>query len=191
MSFHYEASSFVTEVYLVGSFNHWDTKRDKMVLRRSENGLNIFELYLELYSGLYYYKFYIPATNSYTYDILNPNKVSDSFGGFNSVLEIPIQIHIKHPLLQSAQMKADIWWNRPEDEEKEGSVYRTISYGNLGVLAASSNRLSDSSTVKRVWRTDDIPMSGHFVVADQFIGLDDYGYDSQHAFVQRLLHRIG
>lgn len=106
-----------------------------MILRKTENQRNTFELYLELYSGLYYYKFYIPSTNQYVHDELNANKVSDPYGGFNSILEIPIQTHIKHPLLQTAQMKADIWWSDMNQEEG----YHKRSYDNLGILSSETS----------------------------------------------------
>jgi len=77
----------------VGSFNNWDTTKDAMIIRKSEGNTNIFEVYLELYSGLYYYKFYLPGSKTYIHDPMNPNKVSDPYGGFNSVLEIPVCIY--------------------------------------------------------------------------------------------------
>ena len=55
INFHFEAEADVTQVFLVGSFNAWNPASDEMVLRRTENTRNVFELYLELYSGLYYY----------------------------------------------------------------------------------------------------------------------------------------
>ena len=125
----------------MGSFNDWDIHRDAMVLRKSENGMNHFELYLELYSGLYYYKFYIPSQQRFIHDEMNANKMNDPYGGFNSILEIPIQTHLKHPLLQTAQMKADIWWSDMNAGEEQS--YRKLSYDNLGVL-------SSETSVKRV-----------------------------------------
>ena len=68
----------MTQVFLVGSFNEWNTTSDEMVLRKTENNQNVFELYLELYSGLYYYKFYIPSHKSFVCDTMNPRRVSDS-----------------------------------------------------------------------------------------------------------------
>ena len=88
--FHFEADQSVKSVYLVGSFNNWDISRDPMVFRKTEGAKNIFDVYLELYSGLYYYKFYLPELGEYSHDPMNPNRVSDSYGGYNSVLEIPV-----------------------------------------------------------------------------------------------------
>lgn len=130
----------ITEVFVVGSFNGWDPHQDAMILCKTENQQNSFELYLELYSGLYYYKFYFPAKQMYIHDEQNHNKVPDPYGGFNSILEIPIQTHLKHPLLQSPQMKADVWWSDLNPEEKQ---IRRYSYTNLGVL-------SGDTKVKRV-----------------------------------------
>lgn len=135
--FHYEADASVSEVYLVGSFNDWDTKRDSMILRKTENGVNSFELYLELYSGLYYYKFFIPSQQCFIHDEMNTNRVSDPYGGYNSVLEIPIQTHLKHPLLQTAEMKADVWWNEMMNDGDHPC--RKLSYDNLGVSVDENN----------------------------------------------------
>ena len=77
-------------VYLVGSFNNWDPLKDPMVFRKAKGTTNLFDVYLELYSGLYYYKFYLPDSGEYFHDPMNPNRVSDSYGGYNSVLEIPV-----------------------------------------------------------------------------------------------------
>lgn len=88
--FHYEAPSTIQEVYLVGSFNNWDITKDPMVFRKAEGTTNIFDVCLELYSGLYYYKFYLPASGEYRQDPMNPNRANDTFGGYNSVLEIPV-----------------------------------------------------------------------------------------------------
>ena len=137
----------MTQVFLVGSFNEWNTTSDEMVLRKTENNQNVFELYLELYSGLYYYKFYIPSQKSFVCDPMNPRRVSDSYGGYNSILEIPIQTHTKHPYLQSAQLKADTWWAVDEDADQ---VYRTVSYGNLGVLANPPVHGNPKASMKRV-----------------------------------------
>lgn len=147
INFHFEVEAAVTQVFLVGSFNDWNPASDEMVLRRTENKQNVFELYLELYAGLYYYKFFIPAQHRYVCDPTNASKVSDSFGGFNSVLEIPIQTHIKHPYLQSAQLKADTWWG--VDEEADPNV-RTVSYDNLGILASAPRRGGKDGAMKRV-----------------------------------------
>ena len=147
INFHFEVEAEVTQVFLVGSFNDWNPTSDEMVLRRTENKQNVFELYLELYSGLYYYKFYIPAQQRYVCDPTNASKVSDSFGGFNSVLEIPIQTQIKHPYLQSAQLKADTWWD-VEAEASQG--FRTVSYDNLGILASAPRRAGKEGAMKRV-----------------------------------------
>lgn len=88
--FHYKVEEPTSEVFLVGSFNDWNTTRDRMFPRKTDDGTTIFELYLELYSGLYYYKFYLPESNQYVVDPLNSNHVSDTYGSFNSVLEIPV-----------------------------------------------------------------------------------------------------
>ena len=147
INFHFEAEADVTQVFLVGSFNAWNPASDEMVLRRTENKRNVFELYLELYSGLYYYKFYIPTQKRYVCDPTNTNKVNDSFGGFNSVLEIPIQTRIKHPYLQSAQLKADTWW-KVDSDTSHG--FRSVSYDNLGILATAPQHAGKDGTSKRV-----------------------------------------
>ena len=96
--FHYETPSTIQEVYLVGSFNNWDITKDPMVFRKTEGATNIFDICLELYSGLYYYKFYIPASGEYQHDPMNPNRADDTFGGYNSVLEIPVGGRVFHSL---------------------------------------------------------------------------------------------
>ena len=149
INFRLEVPASVPDVFLVGSFNNWDPAKDRMLLRAEEKGKRLFELGLELYSGLYYYKFFLPSTNSYQHDPLNPNRVDDTFGGFNSVLEIPIQTVVRHPLLQSAQMRADIWWDDTHSADLPAA--RTLSYGNLGLLSASSARLAEqAASLRRV-----------------------------------------
>ena len=130
--------SSIPKVFLVGSFNNWNTEKDEMILWKTDNQKNYFELNLELYSGLYYYKFYIPSQKRYIHDECNSNKVNDPYDGYNSVLEIPIQTHIKHPLLQTAQMKADVWWNGMTSSEQHQPYYK-CSYNNLGILSKETS----------------------------------------------------
>lgn len=59
--------------------------------------------------------------------------------------------------MQSAQVKADIWWNFSAEMDGDKAVeetnqpYHTFSYDNLGLLSSSDVHLSESaSNIKRV-----------------------------------------
>jgi len=69
------------KVYLVGDFNKWQRKNEYVMVRRNGNWKKI----IHLNKGRYRYKFVVDE--QWTHDNSNPNKESDSFGGYNSLIE--------------------------------------------------------------------------------------------------------
>ncbi|MCS7184765.1 MAG: alpha-amylase family glycosyl hydrolase [bacterium] len=69
------------EVYLAGSFNGWNSKRDKMEYKNGR-----FIKTLELKPGVYSYKFVVDGR--WLKDEKNPLTEPDGFGGFNSVIQV-------------------------------------------------------------------------------------------------------
>jgi len=79
--FKYKSAGNEKNVYLAGSFNSFNPKSIKME-RKGE----YFEKEIDLNSGIYQYKFVVDG--NWFQDPKNPNKSSDGFGGFNSVIEV-------------------------------------------------------------------------------------------------------
>ncbi|MBN2121304.1 MAG: AAA family ATPase [Candidatus Omnitrophica bacterium] len=68
------------KVYLVGDFNDWKKSNDYSMVLKDE----IWQKSLSLPRGKYRYKFIVDER--WTHDDLNPEKESDSFGGYNSLI---------------------------------------------------------------------------------------------------------
>ena len=71
------------EVFLVGDFNNWKAVENNR-LTKKRNGQWVTRLNLE--PGRYHYKFVIDG--QWQEDPNNPNKESNNFGGYNSLIEI-------------------------------------------------------------------------------------------------------
>ena len=69
-------------VSVAGDFNGWDS--DRTQLRRGKN--NVWQGGIKLRSGRYEYKFFVDG--NWTIDPKNNNRVGNSFGSENSVLDI-------------------------------------------------------------------------------------------------------
>ncbi len=69
-------------VYIAGTFNNWDSKSQPM---KKENG--IWKVKIKLAPGYYQYKFVVDGTK-WVPDPLNPAKVDDGYGGFNSSFKL-------------------------------------------------------------------------------------------------------
>jgi 5'-AMP-activated protein kinase regulatory beta subunit len=72
-----------SRVYLVGSFNGWDTTCNPM---HDREGNGTFTLQKFLPTGHHEYKFYI--NGEWTPDSANPNTILTELGTLNSVLEL-------------------------------------------------------------------------------------------------------
>lgn len=72
----------ITQVSLVGTFNHWS--QDVLLMNRDSNGVWKIEIPL-LPQGKYHYKF-LMDDKVWLEDIANSNREPDGFAGFNSVL---------------------------------------------------------------------------------------------------------
>lgn len=82
VSFSIEASD-ATNIMLVGDFNNWDPTSTPLRRNRKEN---LWKGDLMLRPGRYEYKFVI--NGNWTTDPRNNNRVWNSFGSENSVIEI-------------------------------------------------------------------------------------------------------
>lgn len=81
IKFTYEAPN-ANEVYLVGSFNDWNTTATPMT--KNEDG--VWQTVLKLDEGKYQYKFI--ADGNWYFDQDNPAVADDGYGGTNSVVEV-------------------------------------------------------------------------------------------------------
>lgn len=81
VSFTFESPE-ARNVFVVGDFNGWDS--DRTQLRRGKN--NIWQRDIKLKSGRYEYKFFVDG--NWIIDPKNNNRMGNSFGSENSVLEI-------------------------------------------------------------------------------------------------------
>ena len=75
------------EVLLSGDFNNWGGDSASASVMADDDGDGTFEIELVLEPGAYHYKFIVDG--DWISDPANPNKVSDGYGGFNSVVEVP------------------------------------------------------------------------------------------------------
>lgn len=81
VSFTFE-SPIAESVSVAGDFNGWDSSHT--FLRRSKN--NLWRRDIKLRTGRYEYKFFVDG--SWTTDPKNNNRIRNSFGSENSILEI-------------------------------------------------------------------------------------------------------
>ncbi len=83
-----QAGTGARDVWLAGSFNGWASEPAAGADVLSDpDGDGLWSVSLALAPGRYEYKFIIDGT--WTYDEANPERVSDTHGGFNSVLHVP------------------------------------------------------------------------------------------------------
>jgi len=81
VEFYWEAPQ-AGEVYVVGSFNGWNTSADKM----QENNNGVWRKVIDLPAGEHSYKFYVDG--SWVVDEDNPETKPDGYGGTNSVVVV-------------------------------------------------------------------------------------------------------
>lgn len=72
-------------VNLVGDFNNWSPRADAMV---DENDDGEWTLFYDLPPGVYEYKYVVNGTR-WIADPRNPDRVSDGFEGYNSIVRVP------------------------------------------------------------------------------------------------------
>jgi cyclomaltodextrinase len=82
--FSYSPAKRPDKVTLFGSFNSWN--RDNLPMY-DEDGDGLYEAEIALEPGRYEYKFFVDGAE--LLDTANPQKVSNPFGSFNSVLTVP------------------------------------------------------------------------------------------------------
>jgi 1,4-alpha-glucan branching enzyme len=76
------SDSTAKEVYLAGDFNEWSPTATKMAL----GGDGVWRVKINLTPGKHEYKFVVDGT--WVEDPDNPDKVSDPYGGYNSVITV-------------------------------------------------------------------------------------------------------
>ncbi len=78
----------VEEVYLAGVINDWEPRNPAYKMEKA--GSKKWQINVRLYPGKNLYKFvlYLHGSNQpiWVYDINNPHRVDDNFGGYNSVI---------------------------------------------------------------------------------------------------------
>jgi diguanylate cyclase (GGDEF)-like protein len=79
----YRAGSDIDKVALVGNFNNWD--KDVDLMTRQADGS--FQFVMPLAPGTYHYKFVLNDTE-WILDPANPHRISDGWGGENSILKV-------------------------------------------------------------------------------------------------------
>lgn len=84
--FSYAAGANVQQVLLSGQFNNWGSSPSNATVMEDSEGDHTWEATLVLAPGPYQYKFIVDG--AWIEDPANPNKVSDNYGGFNSVVTV-------------------------------------------------------------------------------------------------------
>ena len=79
--FTYDAPN-AENVYIAGSFNDWNSSKDKL----HKNNDGIWTITLKLSPGKYQYKFFVD--DNWFFDQDNPNSEDDGYGGSNSIIEV-------------------------------------------------------------------------------------------------------
>lgn len=132
-----------TSVFLAGTFNNWSTTATPM--KKKENG--IWEVALELGPGRYEYKFVINGT-TWKEDPINPGKVPDPYGGYNSVFilledgKIVYGEAIPGETIHGLELKK----YKNLEATKEGVIFRFYAPGaNIVYLAGTFNNWSPNS----------------------------------------------
>ncbi len=101
VTFFYKPDSKVETLALAGTFNHWDKSAAPMSGPDKDGR---YSATLTLPDGAHLYKFVING-ETWVADPLNPRKVDDDYGGFNSVLLLgdvtPSDVWMPHPELPS------------------------------------------------------------------------------------------
>ena len=77
------------DVYVVGTFNNWQPWDESMKMTDKEND-GVYSITLRLKPGSYEYKFFLvtDGKGDWSEDIQNLERVPNTMGTFNSVLEI-------------------------------------------------------------------------------------------------------
>jgi len=82
----YDIDKKIKSVSVAGTFNNWNPEKNKLI--RSKTSPHIFELSIDIpYPGRHQYKFVIDEKVWIT-DPINPRKIPDRIGGYNSYFEI-------------------------------------------------------------------------------------------------------
>ncbi|MBN1897860.1 MAG: hypothetical protein JW827_03700 [Spirochaetes bacterium] len=81
--FHYKSRDKTLNLYVAGSFNNWNSQKDRMIY--DDDNEEYFSD-LEMRQGVYYYKFV--KNNNWEYDNNNPSRSPDGFGSYNSILKV-------------------------------------------------------------------------------------------------------
>ena len=92
--FQYKPESPVKEMYIMGNFNNWNRRGDRML---DEDGDGTYEAAVSLDDGIYEYQFVLDSRE--IYDPLNPEKVDNGFGYFNSLKRVVSKDRINAPNL--------------------------------------------------------------------------------------------
>ncbi len=83
IQFVYKSTNSKLSVFVAGSFNGWNAAKNRL---NYDNTSKSYTNTVLLKSGEYFYKFVVD--NKWIYDKSNPNKRSDGFGSYNSVLKL-------------------------------------------------------------------------------------------------------
>lgn len=131
-SFSYKLSHDVDKICLFGSFNNWN--RENLPLL-DEDGDGIYEISLALDPGRYEYKFFVDGNE--LLDPLNPEKISNPFGAFNSVLTISPK-HKERAILHQLRSQNENGKIRVDFYFEGGESERALSHEQIIVLLGNS-----------------------------------------------------
>ena len=114
-TFFYTPSDADRHVYLFGSFNNWNRKNLPL---QDDDQDGTFEISLSLDPGRYEYKFFIDGEE--LLDPLNPDKISNPFGSFNSVVTVSPRyrqrayLHLIQSSPENDRTKITFFYDRPD-----------------------------------------------------------------------------
>ena len=83
MTFEYNPDKPVSEVYLMGNFNTW--QRNDIPMTDSD-GDGTYNTTIKLNKGVYKYQFVVD--NNEIWDPVNPDKIPNGFGSYNSIVRV-------------------------------------------------------------------------------------------------------
>lgn len=86
VTFTYTPGSQVQTAYVSGTFNNWASAPPQAYEMRDDDGDGTWQVSVEIPLGTYLYKFVIDGV--WIDDPSNPERVSDGYGGYNSVLDV-------------------------------------------------------------------------------------------------------
>lgn len=145
VTFYYRSENKNSKVYVMGNFNNWNRTSHPMYCKDSSG---IFERTVFLDDGIYEYQFVVDKRE--IIDPLNPEKVDNGFGYYNSVLRVKTKQKENAP---------HIYFLPSENNTIKLSVVKSENTGNLELFTLIDNEIYPSKYSKIGNRAIEIDIS--------------------------------